>query len=286
MGCLGRALRRLITRLLPFLLIAYLFAEPFWLSEDRRTLFYADLPPAFDGLRVAFVTDIHAGPFFSQERLDKLIGRIDAWHPDVILLGGDYATDSDSAVAFFAARPGFSAPMGVYAVPGNHDRVLPESNLLRLLQAMREAGVTPLCNAMEVLRAEGQFIYLAGIDDYAVGHPDIQGVAAASRADGFTIFLMHNPDGIPEALAARDMNGAQGWADLILCGHTHGGQVTIFGQRALSDINRATGERFRTGWKREGGADILISNGVGATLLPIRFFARPQIHFLTLRRGQ
>ncbi|MCL2811326.1 MAG: metallophosphoesterase [Clostridia bacterium] len=286
MGCLGRALRRLITRLLPLLMIAYLFVEPFWLSEDRRTLFYTNLPPAFDGMRVAFVTDIHVGPFFSQERLAKLVARIDAWHPDIILLGGDYATDSDSAVAFFAAQPGFSAPMGVYAVPGNHDRVLPEANLLRLLRAMREAGVTPLCNAVEVLRADGQSIYLAGIDDYAVGHPDIVGVAVASRADVFTIFVMHNPDGIPEALAARDINGNQGWANLILCGHTHGGQVTIFGQRALSDINRATGERFRTGWKWEGGADILVSNGVGTTLLPIRFFARPQIHFLTLRRAQ
>ena len=282
MSCLGRVLRRL----LPLALIAYLFVEPFWLSVERRTLLYADLPPAFDGLRVAFVADIHMGPFFSQKRLEELIARVDAWQPHIVLLGGDYANDSDGAVAFFAAKPGFSAPMGVYAVPGNHDRVRPESNLPRLLQAMREAGVTPLCNSVEVLRANGQYLYLAGIDDYAVGHPDIAGVAAACRADGFTIFLLHNPDGVPEALAARDMVGAQGWADLILSGHTHGGQVTIFGQRALSDINRATGERFRTGWKREGGADILISNGVGTTLAPVRFFARPQIHFLTLRRAQ
>ena len=286
MGCLVRVLRRLIARLWPLALIAYLFAEPFWLSVERRTLFYADLPPAFDGIRVAFVTDIHLGPFFSRERLEELIARIDAGHPDIVLLGGDYATDSDSAVAFFAAKPGFSATMGVYAVPGNHDRVMPESNLPRLLQAMREAGVTPLCNTVEVLRADGQHLHLAGIDDYVVGHPDIAGVAAACRADSFTIFLLHNPDGIPEALAARDARGFAGWADLILCGHTHGGQMTIFGQRALTDINRATGERFRTGWKREGGADILISNGVGTTFLPVRFFARPQIHFLTLRSAQ
>lgn len=284
MGCLWRALRRLIARLWPLALIAYLFVEPYWLSEERRTLYYADLPPAFDGIRIAFLTDIHVGPFFSQKRLEELVARVDAEHPDIVLLGGDYADDSDGAVAFFAAKPGFSATMGVYAVPGNHDRVMPESNLSRLLQAMSEAGVTPLCNAVEVLQAEGQYLYLAGVDDYVVGHPDIPGVAAACRADSFTVFLLHNPDGIPEALAAMDGRGAQGWADLILSGHTHGGQVTIFGQRAINDINRVTGERFRTGWKREGGADILISNGVGTTFLPIRFFARPQIHFLTLRR--
>lgn len=285
-GCLWRVFRKLMSRILPLALIAYLFVEPFWLSEERRTLFYDGLPQAFDGLRVAYLSDIHEGPFFSRQRLDELVARVDAWHPDIVLLGGDYADDSDGAVAFFASSPGFSAPLGVYAILGNHDRVMPESNLPLLLQAMREAGITPLYNTVEPVRAGGQTLYLAGVDDYANGHPDIAGVAAASRVHDFTIFLCHNPDGVPEALAASDANGSRGWADLILCGHTHGGQVTIFGLRAFSDINRATGERYRTGWKHEAGADILISNGVGTSWLPVRFFARPQIHFLTFKRAQ
>ncbi len=283
-GCLGRTLRRLF-RLLPLLLILYAFVEPYWLSMEQRTLTYTQLPSAFDGLRIAFVSDIHVGPFYSRQRLDDLVARIDAWHPDMILLGGDYAVDSEGAVDFFASQPGFSAPLGVYAVPGNHDRVMPETNLPRMLQAMREAGVTPLCNAVEPVRIDGQTLYLAGVDDYAVGHPDIAEVAASCRAQDFTLFLLHNPDGVPEALSARDSNGAKHWADLILCGHTHGGQVTLFGLRALKDINWQTGERYRTGWRHEQDTDILISNGIGTSFLPMRFFARPQLHFLTLRRA-
>lgn len=284
-GCLGRLIRKLLTTCVLLGILIYPFAEPFWLRVDERTLIYPSLPQNFDGLRIAYISDIHLGLYYSNDRLDSLIAQISAEHPDLILLGGDYANDSDTAVEFFQSGPAFSAPLGVYAVPGNHDRVMPESNFPLLLQAMREAGVTPLCNAIAPIQIDGQFIYLAGIDDYAVGHPDIQGVAAATRASDFTIFLTHNPDAIPKAQKARDSNGQTRWADLILSGHTHGGQVTVFGQRALfEDMNHETGERFRSGWKHEENADILISNGVGTSFLPVRFFARPELHLITLRR--
>jgi predicted MPP superfamily phosphohydrolase len=286
-GCLGRLAGRLLKVALILALLAYPFLEPYWLQVEQRTLYYDQLPPAFDGLRIAFMSDLHVGPFFSRDRLDALLTRVAALQPDLLLLGGDYADDSSGALALFREGPLFAAPMGVYAVLGNHDRVMPESNLPKLLAAMQADGVTPLYNEVRRISRGGQAIYLAGVDDYGNGHPDIAGVAAATRADAFTIFLLHNPDGIPKALAAPDGQGRTGWADLMLCGHTHGGQVTLFGQKALIlDINRETGERFRTGWKREQGSDILVTNGVGTSFLPIRFFARPQVHIITLRSGQ
>ncbi len=285
-SCLGRLLRKLFSTCILLAIIAYPFAEPFWLQIEEKTRIYVDLPENFDGLRIAFLSDIHAGAFYSADRVRDLVAQVQALHPDIILLGGDYATDSDSAVAFFAAQPGFTAPLGVYAVPGNHDRVMPESNLPLLLSAMEGAGVTPLCNTVTPVEVAGQRIFLAGIDDYAVGHPDIAGVARATEATAFTIFVTHNPDAIPTALTMGDHNGSPNWMDLILCGHTHGGQVTIFGQRALfPDMNHETGERFRSGWKAEQGIDILITNGIGTSFLPMRFFARPQLHLITLRKG-
>ena len=266
-------------------MLAYPFAEPYWLRVEERTLYAPDLPAEFDGLRVAFLSDLHVGPYYSAARLEALLAQVQAWRPDLMLLGGDYADDSEGAVRFFSSRPGFSAPLGVYAVPGNHDRMMPESNFARLGEAMRAAGVMPLFNAVYPVRRGEAYLYLAGVDDYANGHPDVAGVAMLTRAADFTLLLMHNPDGIPSALAARDRDGDAGWVDLILCGHTHGGQITLFGQRALLPTNTPeTGERYRTGWQREGNVDILTSNGVGTSVLPIRFFARPEVHLLTLRR--
>ena len=277
----GRLLGRLIRLALVLCLLCYPLLEPYLLTVERQTLAFSDLPPAFDGLRVAFLSDIHWGPFFSQERLDRLVQRVNNLRPDLVLLGGDYADDSDAAVAFFEQRPAFSARLGVYAVAGNHDRVMPESNRAALEAAMTAAGVTPLFNCAAPLTLSGQSIYIAGIDDYGNGHPDVYAASRGLRADDFVIFLSHNPDVIPTLADVPCADGSTRWADLILCGHTHGGQLTLFGRRAIMPVN-AYGERYRTGWKQENGAQILISNGVGTSVVPMRFFAPPQIHLLTL----
>lgn len=280
-GCLARLLGRLIRLALVLCLLCYPLLEPYLLTVERQTLAFSDLPPAFDGLRVAFLSDIHWGPFFSQERLDRLVQRVNNLRPDLVLLGGDYADDSDAAVAFFEQRPAFSARLGVYAVAGNHDRVMPESNRAALEAAMTAAGVTPLFNCAAPLILSGQSIYIAGIDDYGNGHPDVYAASRGLRADDFVIFLSHNPDVIPTLADVPGADGSTRWADLILCGHTHGGQLTLFGRRAIVPVN-TYGERYRTGWKQENGAEILISNGVGTSVVPMRFFAPPQIHLLTL----
>lgn len=264
-------------------ILVYPFFEARWLQIDQRTIASPSLPPLFDGLRIAFLSDIHAGWSFGRARVQKLVAQVNALHPDIIILGGDYAHDSDGAVAFFRDAPRFLAPMGVYAVPGNHDRVMPEANLPLLLDAMREAGITPLCNTVLPLVRDRQRILLAGVDDYKVGHPDIAGIASQVRAKDYVIFALHNPDGLPESLAATDADGSPGWIDLALCGHTHGGQVTLWGLRGIVHTNGQTRERYRTGQKREAGADILITNGVGTSFLPIRFFARPQVNLITLQ---
>ena len=237
-GCLSRLIRKLLHLCLVLALLCYPFVEPFWLRTEQRTLSFADLPQGFSGLRVAFLSDIHYGPFFSDERLTDLVRRVNALKPDVILLGGDYANDSDGAVSFFQMKPAFSARLGVYAVMGNHDRVMPESNLERLEEAMYASGVVPLVNrTLPLSLPSGETIYLAGIDDYGNGHPDAAAAARSVTADDFVIFLTHNPDAIPSLAAIRARDGDTQWADLILCGHTHGGQVTLFGQKALYSVS-------------------------------------------------
>jgi len=234
-------------------------------------------PAAFDGLRVVFLSDIHYGAFFREDRVRALVRRVNALEPDVILLGGDYGEDSDGALKFFDLKIGFQARLCVAAAMGNHDRTLPESNLPLLMAAMRERGVLPLVNDVWTLEKDGQTVALCSVDDYYNGSPDLDRVAQLCRGADFTVFFPHTPDILP---AAYDMPGGP-FYQLALCGHTHGGQVALFG-RALHSSSEF-GNRYLSGWYREEGTDILVSNGVGTSLLPVRLGARPQIHLLTMK---
>lgn len=234
-------------------------------------------PAAFDGLRLVFLSDIHYGSLFPEERVRRLAERVNALSPDVILLGGDYGEDSDGAIRFFELHPGFRAKYCVAAVMGNHDRTLPESNLQRLMAAMAAEGVIPLVNDVWTLEKDGRRVAFAGVDDYYNGHPALERVAALSRGADFTVFIPHEPDILP---AVYDLPEGP-FYQLVLCGHTHGGQVTLFGHslHSSSDLK----DRYRSGWYHEKGTDILVSNGVGTSMLPVRLGARPQIHLLVMR---
>ena len=279
-GCLSR----LITFALLLFIIAYPFLETRMLETDVKSLTSADLPADVKQLRVVYLSDIHAGFHFSQAQVEGLFQRVNAMNPDLVLLGGDYAVDSESAIAFFRNLPRISTRYGVYAVMGNHDRTVPESNLTHLRSAMYNAGVTPLVNEVASIRIGLSNIYIAGIDDVNNGWPDLKAVTSQIRQEDFVIFLSHSPEIIQEALLASDKNGRRGnWFDLGLFGHTHGGQIALLGQ--FLGISKVEG-RYEQGWLRENRSDILVSRGVGTSVLPIRFLRRPQIHQITILSGR
>lgn len=259
------------------------FAEPYMLEMEEVMLTSADLPASIGELRIVYLTDIHKGGLYTNGRLRDLISRVNACRADLVLLGGDYAADSNGAIAFFESMPPIHAKYGVYATVGNHDRTIPESNLMNLGYAMQSAGVEPLINRVARVRIGSASVYLAGIDDIACGHPDLQGVASQVRAEDYVIFLCHNPSVIPDALLARDMNNRINWYDLGLFGHTHGGQVFF-----LEDIMEKDGvpDMYTRGWIKQSRIDMLISRGIGTTGLPVRLLCRPQFHLLTIRSGK
>lgn len=264
-------------------LVIWPFAEPYMLEKEEITLVADDLPAAIGELRIVYVSDIHKGGLYTDGRLRDLISRINACNADLVLLGGDYASDSSSAVDFFMNLPTIRARYGVYAVAGNHDRTLPESNLTQLRYAMQEAGVTPLVNSVSRVRIGYSDIYLAGIDDINCGHPDITGVAAQVSRDDYVIFLSHSPAAIPDALRALDRSGRGDWFDLGLFGHTHGGQIA-----GLESILERDGvpDMYTQGWLRQSRIDMLVSRGVGTSGLPVRLLCRPQMHLITIKSGQ
>ena len=278
-GCL----MRLLVFAVLLLIIAYPFIEPRMLETDIVSLSSTDLPSDIRQLRIVYLSDIHAGFYFSQSRVESLIQRVNAANADLVLLGGDYATDSDTAIEFFRHLPRINSRYGVFAVMGNHDRTIPESNLTHLRSAMYNAGVTPLVNEVVPIRIGQSSIYIAGVDDVNNGWPNLSAVASQVRQEDFVIFLSHSPEIISSAMSATDMNGRRGWFDLGLFGHTHGGQIAMLGQ--FLGISKVEG-RYEQGWLRENRSDLLISRGVGTSVLPIRFLRRPQIHQITVLSGK
>lgn len=270
----------LLGRLLALLPIGCALFYPVYLTGQlelrRENYAHGALPECFSGLKIAYVSDIHFGTFLKENRVRELVERVNRLQCDLVILGGDYGETSQGALDFFALKPGFQARYAVLGALGNHDRTLPESNLEKLQAAMRENGVIPLVNDVWMLEKEGKRLAVAGVDDFYNGHPDLEKVSRLCKDADFVIFAPHTPDILPETY---EMPGAL-FYQLALCGHTHGGQVAIFGYALKSSSEY--GNRYRSGWYRENGADILVSNGVGVSMLPVRLGTRPQIHLITL----
>ena len=121
---------------------------------------------------------------------------------------------------------------------------------------------------------------VAGVEDAQTGRPDVAQAGRDISPKSFAILLSHNPDALPEGLPR-----APGAFDLGLAGHTHGGQLTLFGLWAPY-VPSKYGQRFRGGWSTVDGVPVLVSRGTGAYILPMRFFAPPQVHLIELRQGK
>ncbi len=219
----------LLWGLLIAMLVAWPFVEAGMLTIEQHTLYVKDLPANLKNLKIAFASDIHQGLWLSQSRVDDLVRTLNNLSADIIILGGDYADDSDGAIAFFRSAPALHARLGVFGVVGNHDRTEPESNLSRLVAEMKSYGCLPLVNNVARVKLGQTYVYIAGVDDYYNGYPDVAGVAAQVKGEDFVIFVGHTPDLMPDVLAAKGADGDNHWFDLALFGHTHGGQVNLFG---------------------------------------------------------
>lgn len=232
----------------------------------------------FDTLKIAFASDIHFGQLFDSARLDDLANRLNALGADVIILGGDYGEDAKTALSFWERLPRLQARYGVCAALGNHDRA--ESDAFPFIKAMKKRGVIPLVNSAARFDISGKTLAVCATDDYNHGRPDFQKTAATARDADYVIYAPHSPDALKDAFSLA----GKPFFDLALCGHTHGGQVRIFGiaPKTGSRHGFGYGTKHLSGELMENGARVIISNGVGVTQLPIRLSAPAQYHLITL----
>jgi predicted MPP superfamily phosphohydrolase len=234
-----------------------------------------ELPAAFDGTTMLFVSDVHAGPFLAVATLEDAFARLATLRPDVVIHGGDLATSNvEEAGAHREALAALSAPLGAFAVLGNHDHYT--RDVAGLLALYERCGVHVLDNAAAVLEKSGSRLALAGIDDWNFGKPRLDRALDEARrlAPGAPVVLVsHNPDAFFDA-AARGVA-------LMLSGHTHGGQVRIPGRPVLVRMSRY---RLDEGRYERSGAQLVVSRGLGVSGIPLRLFCPPEALLVTLRR--
>lgn len=254
---------------------------PFWLSAQLdvvdESAVFSHLPAAFDGLVIAYCSDIHYGPFFGKKRAEDLARKLNGMRADIMLLGGDYGETAKTSLEFFKALPDLTARSGVFAVMGNHDLLGHKEEISELKGQILSKGIVLLCNSAVLINKGGSSLCLCATDDVLEGRPDTAALTGAIQESDFTIFAPHSPDILPEAEKQAGFR-----FDLALCGHTHGGQLVIFGRSLHS--SSAYGDTYARGWMDAHGGKLLVTHGVGTSLLPMRLGVRPQIHRITLKR--
>jgi predicted MPP superfamily phosphohydrolase len=253
--------------------VGYLAYEARHVRVVRDDLKVGDLPPELDGLRIVFVSDVHAGPWFGHDRMRMLVRLVDSLEPDVLILGGDYVGGRrNGAAIFYAQAPDFSARLAKVAVLGNHDVWEGVADARKGLAA---AGFRLLENRGVRVPVGTATLAIAGVDDLYTGSPSVAAAADDVRPDDYAILVSHNPD-----VFRYMLEGTQPLWDLALGGHTHGGQISLASAGTDSPPQH---HRFRSGWFTENGVPTLVSNGVGTVMLPLRFQTPPEVHAITLR---
>ena len=242
------------------------FYERHQLDRIERDIAVRGLPPALDGLRIGMITDVHHSAVVSAGDVSRAVTLLKDASPDIVVLGGDYVSFFDrdyiSPVAELLT-PLAAAPHGSFAVLGNHDdeREMPA--------ALASRGFTVLKDQRTALTIKGERLDIAGIRFWTRSAGDIAGVLKGTG--GTTILLAHDPRRLAEA--------AQLDVQLVLSGHTHGGQVIVPAVGAIA------GRKFPVlaGHATRENTSIFVSRGVGTVYVPVRINCPPDVAVLTLR---
>lgn len=244
----------------------------------RRTLFFPDLPPGLDGIRIAHLSDVHAGIHMERDKMEAIVALTNSLKPDLICQTGDMIDIAATYIPdYVRAFRELRAPLGVVTVLGNHDRYTGEEAVIR---GVREAGQAFVQNGSHVVERNGTPLALVGIDDprnWRADDPQDAEVGIALRRsppEVFKILLAHRP-GAFDGAAPRGI-------PLTLAGHIHGGQIylPVIGWSAGRLITK-----YVMGHFRQGSSQLYVSRGIGVVGVPIRVFVPPEIALLELRRG-
>jgi|HubBroStandDraft_5_1064220.scaffolds.fasta_scaffold146141_2 predicted MPP superfamily phosphohydrolase len=264
--------------------------ERHWINIVQTDVHLPNLPVAFEGARIAQLSDIHMDEYTEPSFLRRVVHQIDLLQPDAVLLTGDFVSEGPGSVDFAIGAAWQCANIlsqlkcrQLYAVLGNHDVAIGSEPVTAALNANRIPVLNNACLPLDRIGSRtGGRLWLAGVDDPVNGHPDPERAIPASirHRPGEPVLLMcHAPDYADDLLATP----AGKAVDLMLSGHTHGGQIRLplLGPLTLPELGR----KYIEGWFRFGEMQLYVNRGIGTVGVPFRLDCPPEITLITLRRG-
>lgn len=266
-------------------LVIFLFWENNALEVTRLTVQSDRLPASFDGYRIVHLSDLHGKSFGKNQK--NLLEQIKKAEPDLVVFTGDLADSrryNPEPGVCLLARLGDIAP--VYYVTGNHE--WSSGKFAVLEKSLTETGVKVLRNTCEIINQAGAELWIVGIDDpseYSDGQSEakktgdkIGEAVRGIKEDSFKILLAHRPEHFP-------LYAECGFA-LVLSGHAHGGQFRLPVVGGLVAPHQGIFPRYTAGKYTEGDSVMIVSRGLGNSLMPQRLFNRPEVVVITLRAAK
>lgn len=260
-----------------FALVAYgSFIEPRMIRVRRERVPL----PAAKKLRIAVISDLHVGPYNGARFVQRIVAKVNALEPDLIVLPGDFIENGKSLLSDLAPLKFLRAPLGAYAVLGNHDtghyitltgvHYRHDDRTDAVEKALTDVGVRVLRNERVLEDYQGRKIAVAGADHVWMKSADLKKALKDIPPAALTILLAH----IPDVILDEDSR----MADLIICGHTHGGQMRLPGIGPLTPIPDKLGRAYAWGLRKlENGSYVDISCGIGESGVRARLFCPPEI---------
>lgn len=257
------------------------FSDAFYIEPNLLTVKKYSLKEnkqATQDLKIVQITDIHLqDKYYPVEKLDKLIKKVNAQNPDLVVFTGDLMDNCSQFSQVYDISPylsQFEAKLGKYAIWGNRDYGGGASRHYETI--MKESGFTLLTNTgTTVAVSEEKSIFIGGVDDGLLGNPDIKASIANMTDEDYKLVLMHEPD------MADGLKGSG--VDLILAGHSHGGQVRI---PFLKVVTTSMAEKYPKGFydiDKENGTKLYVNSGIGTTHIAARFLTPPQVAVFNIK---
>ncbi|AFU14312.1 Ser/Thr protein phosphatase [Bacillus thuringiensis MC28] len=240
------------------------------------------IPKEFNNKKILQFSDVHLGPEFTLKQLENLVEKMNELHPDIVVFTGDlidkfgsYSAEKDEAKVILQK---INAPLGKYAVFGNHDRGGGGSVFYK--KYMEEAGFSVLVNEVQKIEVgNGKYITISGLDDFLLGKPQIAATLKHVRQQDFNMLLVHEPD-VVDKVACYPV-------DFQVSGHSHGGQVQIPFIGPL--ITTKLAESYVEGMYELEGKNkplhLYVNRGIGTTRMPVRFWSVPELSVFVLKQN-